>query len=54
VRSSDIWLQMFANAKLDELVSLAGKATADEKKELYDLLRDTYPAMSNQLEPLKK
>lgn len=54
VRFSEIILQMFADAKLDELVSIAEKATVDEKKELYDLLRGIYPTMSNQLEPLKK
>jgi hypothetical protein len=54
VRFSEILLQMFADAKLDELVSIAGKATADEKKELYDLLRSIYPTMSTQLDPLKK
>ena len=54
VRSSEMLLQMFADAKLDEVVSIAEKATADEKKELYDLLRNIYPTMSNQLEPLRK
>jgi hypothetical protein len=54
VRFSEILLQMFADAKLDELVSIAEKATADEKKELYDLLRSIYPTLSDQLEPLKK
>ena len=54
IRSSEMLLQMFADAKLDELVSIAEKATSDEKKELYDLLRNIYPTMSNQLEPLRK
>ncbi|MDR1527481.1 MAG: DUF4835 family protein [Dysgonamonadaceae bacterium] len=54
IRFSEILLQLFADAKLDELVSIAGKTTADEKKELYDLLRGIYPTMSSQLEPLKK
>jgi hypothetical protein len=54
VRSSEIILQMFADSKLDEMVSIAGKATKEEKKETYDLLRNLYPSMSNQLEPLKK
>jgi hypothetical protein len=54
IRFSEIPLQIFADAKLDELVSIAGKATADEKKELYDLLRGIYPTMSTQLESLKK
>ena len=54
IRSSEMLLQMFADAKLDEVVSIAEKATSDEKKELYDLLRSIYPTMSNQLEPLRK
>ncbi|MDR0863609.1 MAG: DUF4835 family protein [Candidatus Symbiothrix sp.] len=54
VRNSEIILQMFADSKLDEIVSIGGKATQEEKKELYDLLRSLYPTMSNQLDPLKK
>ncbi len=54
IRSSGIILQMFADSKLDEVVALAGKATQEEKKTTYDLLRKIYPTMSNQLEPLKK
>ncbi|MDR0547181.1 MAG: DUF4835 family protein [Dysgonamonadaceae bacterium] len=54
VRSSELVLQMFADAKLDEIVSIAGKATQEEKKETYELLRNVYPAMSNQLNDLRK
>jgi hypothetical protein len=54
IRSSEILLQLFADAKLEEIVSIAGKATAEEKKSTYDLLRNVYPSMSVQLEPLKK
>ena len=54
VRSSEMLLQMFADAKLTELVSIAEKATSDEKKELYDLLRNLYPTMSDQLDPLRR
>jgi hypothetical protein len=54
VRSSEIVLQMFAESKLDEIVSIAGKATPEEKKETYDLLRNLYPSMSGRLDPLKK
>jgi hypothetical protein len=54
VRSSEIVLQMFADTKLDEVVSIASKATADEKKELYELLRSVFPSMSGILEPLRK
>ena len=54
VRSSEVIMQMFADSKLDEIVSIAGKATPEEKKELHTLLRSLFPTMSNQLEPLKK
>lgn len=54
VRGSEIILQMFADCKLDEVVAIAGKATAEEKKEAYDLLRSLFPTQSTQLEPLKK
>jgi hypothetical protein len=54
VRSSEILLQMFGDAKLDEIVAIAEKANKEEKKELYDLLRNLYPTMSDRLEPLKK
>jgi hypothetical protein len=54
VRNSEIIIQMFADCKLDEIVALAGKATPEEKKSTFDLLRNVYPASSMQLEPLKK
>jgi hypothetical protein len=54
VRSSEIILQMFGDSKLDEIVAIAEKATKEEKKETYDLLRSIYPTVSDQLEPLKK
>jgi len=54
VRNSEILLQMFADCKLDEIVSIASKANTDEKKSLYDLLRGVFPAATTQMEPLKK
>jgi hypothetical protein len=54
IQNSEIVLQMFVDCKLDEIVSLAGKATAEEKKITYDLLKSVFPASSTQLEPLKK
>lgn len=54
VRDSEIILQMFADTKVEEIVLIAEKATAEEKKETYDLLKNVFPAMSTQLEPLKK
>lgn len=53
-RSSETILQMFADSKLDEIISICEKATKEEKKEIYDLLRNIFPSMSSQLEPLKK
>jgi len=54
VRNSEILLQMFSDCKLDEIVSVASKANAEEKQSLYDLLKNVFPASSTQLEPLKK
>ncbi|MDR0505998.1 MAG: DUF4835 family protein [Dysgonamonadaceae bacterium] len=54
VRDSEIILQMFADCKLDEIVSIAAKANSEEKKTTYDILRNIYPTMTSQLEPLKK
>ncbi len=54
VRSSSVMVQMFADSKLDEIVLICSKATSEEKKEIYDLLYNVYPTMSDRLEPLKK
>jgi hypothetical protein len=54
VRNTEIILQMFGDSKLSEIVSIAGKANAEEKKNLYDLLRNVFPTSSSELEPLKK
>jgi hypothetical protein len=54
IRNSEMLLQMFADCKLDEIVSLTSKATTEEKKNTYDLLRNVFPGSSNQLEPLRK
>ncbi|MDR2622357.1 MAG: DUF4835 family protein [Dysgonamonadaceae bacterium] len=54
VRNSEILLQMFADCKLEEIVSIASAASAEEKKNTYDLLRNVFPASSNVLEPLRK
>ena len=54
VRSSSVMLQMFADAKLDEIALLSSKATSEQKKDTYDLLYNLFPTMSSRLEPLKK
>lgn len=54
VRNSEIVLQMFADCKLDEIVLIAEKASQEERRELYDLLRSAFPGSSTKLEPLTK
>jgi len=54
VRNSDILLQMFADCKIDEIVSIASNANDEEKQSLYDLLKGVFPAATSQLDPLKK
>ncbi len=54
IRGAEIILQMFADCKLDEIVLIAGRATSEEKSQLYDMLRSLYPTYSSQIEPLKK
>jgi hypothetical protein len=54
MRNSEILLQMFADCKLTEIVLIASKATSEEKKNTYDLLRNIFPASSGDLEPLRK
>lgn len=53
-RPTSVLLQMFSDAKLDELVSIYSKATMQEKQEGYKLLSNLYPALTTRLEPLKK
>jgi hypothetical protein len=53
-RNSEILLQMFADCKLEEIVSIASLASAEEKKNAYDLLWNVFPASSSVLEPLHK
>ena len=54
IRNSEILLQMFSDCKLNEIVSIASKANAEEKKSVYDLLQSVFPAASTQYESLKK
>lgn len=53
-RPTSVLLQMFADAKLDEIVAIYSKATTTEKQEGYKLLSNLYPAMTTRLEALKK
>jgi Domain of unknown function (DUF4835) len=47
-------LQMFADTKLDEVVSIYSKATTQEKQDGYKMLSNLYPALTTRMEPLKK
>lgn len=53
-RPTSVVLQMFADAKLAEVVAIYSKATNQEKKEGYDLLSEIYPTQGTLLEALKK
>ena len=47
-------LQMFADAKLDEVVLIYSKATTQEKQAGYKMLSNLYPALTNRMESLKQ
>lgn len=53
-RPTSVILQMFANAKLDEVVAIYSKATQQEKEAGLKFLSNIYPTESTRLEPLKK
>lgn len=53
-RPNSVLLQLFADAKLDEVVAIYSKATTTEKQEGYKVLSNLYPAMTTRLEALKK
>lgn len=53
-RPTSVLLQMFADAKLDEVVSVYSKATMQEKQAGLKMLSSVYPTESTRLEPLKK
>jgi len=53
-RPSSVLLLMFSDAKLDEIVAIYSKATAQEKQEGLTLLSNLYPTETTRLEPLKQ
>ena len=53
-RPTSVLLQMFSDAKLDEIIAIYSKATSQERQEGYKMLFDIYPAQSNRLEELQK
>jgi len=53
-RPTSVVLQMFADAKLAEVVAIYSKATNQEKQEGYKMLSNIYPTQGTLLEPLTK
>lgn len=44
---------MFKDAKLDELVNIYSKASAEERTKVYNMLQDIYPTEQERLEKIK-
>lgn len=53
-RPTSFLLQMFSDAKLDEVVAIYSKATSQEKADGYSMLSNIFPAETTRLEALKK
>ena len=53
-RPTSVLLQMFSDAKLDEIVLIFSKATTQEKQSGYKLLQEIYPTETTRLEALQK
>ena len=53
-RPTSVLLQMFSDAKLDEIVLIYSKATTQEKQSGYKLLQEIYPTETIRLEALQK
>lgn len=53
-RPTSVLLQMFSDAKLDEIVLIYLKATTQEKQSGYKLLQEIYPTETTRLEALQK
>jgi len=53
-RPNSVLLQVFSDAKLDELIAIYSKATTQEKQEGFKDLSNLYPAASNRLEAIKR
>ncbi len=48
-----VGLSMFKDAKLDELVNIYSKASAEERTKVYNMLQDIYPTEQERLEKIK-
>ena len=53
-RPTSVLLQMFSDAKLDEIVAIYSKATSQERQDGYKMLSNIFPSESTRLEGLKK
>lgn len=53
-RPTSVLLQLFSDAKLDEVVSVYSKANTQEKQAGYTLLSNLYPTENNRLEALRR
>ena len=53
-RPTSVLLQMFSDAKLDEIVAIYSKATTQERQDGYKMLFEIYPTQSTRLEALQK
>lgn len=48
-----VCLSMFKDAKMDELVNVYSKSNSTEKENVYDILKDIYPAEGTRLQKIK-
>ncbi len=49
-----VGLSVFRDSKLDELINIYSKAPQSEREEVYELLKDIYPADMEKLEKIRK
>lgn len=54
VAPMSVGLSMFKDAKLDELVNIYSKATAEEREHAYNILSTLYPTEQQRLEEIKR
>ncbi|MDR0796997.1 MAG: DUF4835 family protein [Tannerella sp.] len=53
-RPTSVLLQVFSDAKLDELIAIYSKATTQEKQEGFKELSNLYPASTTRLDAIKR
>ncbi len=49
-----VGLSMFKDAKLDELVNIYSKGTAEERQHAYDVLSAIFPTEQQRLEKIRR